>query len=83
MLVRAAGIDKRDLLRKLYLCQPGTIRSEFPRILGELKRRKYTTEEGDAIRRVADQFFQKSHRQRSPNLLTAWESYRHWRKVLR
>jgi hypothetical protein len=83
MLTRAAGVDKRDLMRKLYLCQPGTIRSEFPRILGELRGRKYTPEEGAAISRVADQLFQEGNELRPADFRTAGENFARWWKVLR
>jgi hypothetical protein len=83
MLIRAAGVNKQDLLRRLYFCQPGTIRSELPKILGELRGRKYTPEEGAAITRVADQLFQRHRRKRAANLLTAAEGYVQWRRVLR
>jgi hypothetical protein len=82
MLVRAGGIDPQLLWAKLYQCQPGSIRKEFPRILGELRGRDYSGSEKEILQ-LADQLFAKPNEGRSATFVTATRNYLRWKRVLK
>lgn len=83
MLVRAGGIDPQLLWAKLYQCQPGSIRKEFPRILGELRGRAFSQTEAQELWKLADQLFDEANGERPATFVTATVNHLRWKRVLR
>jgi hypothetical protein len=83
MLVRAAGVEPVDLWVELYRCHPGSIRSELPGILGQLRGTEYVGATADAIKQLGDELFAKAHGRRRATFGTAAINYLRWRRVLK